>query len=474
MYSQRGSPDVSRLMGLLYSTQRLTCFRLDLSRWTDCPPRASFNNPEAVYGSWDHLTILLARIGEFVATDRQRKLEVVQANGGAWRPAPDMQTGDIRHDSATTDSTAASSPAKHPELGSTLGVGGGHAPAGATPVIPFYGMAPAPAGTPSMPASYQPPNDQAQATNLPDFSVPDVTQDLALATEQAIEEWNKIKAAADIFASALGPMFQPLGSEYQIPQDSPYGPVLFYRSWDISCVWAVYHLCLIVLIRGHPHMPPAAHMAAGVAAHQTHDIALRIGRIAAGVPMPPEEQSLNPHLAAALSDFAVPLFFAGIQYQASDQRMWLLNHLYAVDRRAGWATARRIAEGCQTAWVKQAAAGRGPPHEPLPAWHFEESRDEVWHSSPNNTDDAVKDMGYEGEDVARKYARVNTEPRPRWDNWKIGQNDNSSSKGTASVVKDVGYEGGEDWGDIAHETAKVTTRWDTWKIGQKVDTTAKN
>src|SRR4051812_45818555 len=47
--------------------------------------------PDAVYGTHDHLIILLARIAEFNARDRRRKIKIMEANGGQWRPSPGMQ-----------------------------------------------------------------------------------------------------------------------------------------------------------------------------------------------------------------------------------------------------------------------------------------------------------------------------------------------------------------------------------------------
>lgn len=345
---------------------------MDFAHWTDCPPRAPLNKADAVYGSFDHLMILLARIADFTVRDRGRKLKVIRASGG-WKPFPGNQMGGPSGASSGArppDIVPSNAPEGAPFPPPQVGAGqSANAPIG----VPFFGMAPAPPGSLSMPASYKPTDDWANETPSPRSSRSDGPQDLAAATEQAVQEWEQIKAAADFFASQLGPMFQPLGPEYQQPQESPFGPVLFYRSWDISCLWAIYNLCLIILIRGHPHMPPAAHMAAGVAAHKTLDIAITIARIAAGVPVPPADQPLNPNLAASLCDLTVPLFFAGIQYQTPDQRIWLLDRLYSVDYRAGWATAGIIAEGCQTAWIKAAAAGRGPPHERLPRSDFVEN-----------------------------------------------------------------------------------------------------
>ncbi|KAL1302073.1 hypothetical protein AAFC00_002513 [Neodothiora populina] len=339
---------------------------LEFIHWTDCPPRAVLGDPDAVHGSFDHLMLLLARIADFTSRDRKRKLRVMRANGGAWRPPPDPQT----ERSASTSSSSTQNP------GSTARPVNSEMPGKQSPpkppVMPFFGMAPPPAHHGGMPSPYKPRQDSNDEEQTHAASPASDTIDLTAVTTEAVTEWGQIKAAVEFFASHLGPAFQPLSSEFSCP--TPFGPALVYQSWEIGCLWALYNLSLIVLHRSHPHMPPAAHMAAGVAAMQTKDIAMTVGRIAAGIPMPPPDQLLQPYLASSLCELSVPLFFAGIQFQAPNQRLWLIDRLYSVDRRAGWATAGIIAEGCQTAWIKAAAAGRGPPHERVHPASFVESR----------------------------------------------------------------------------------------------------
>lgn len=223
-----------------------------------------------------------------------------------------------------------------------------------------------------MPASYQP----AQEGPTPDASQSQMHNpiDLEVATANALDEWNQIMAAVNLLADQLGIHFQPLGPEYQQPTETPFGTAMVYRSWDISCFWAIYYMSVIILHRSHPHMPPAAHMAAAVSIAQTRDAAAKIGQIAAGVPMSPPERPLNPNLGAAMCDLCVPLFFSGIQYSDAAQRKWLVERLFQTDRRTGWATAAVIAEGVQTAWVKAAAAGRGPPYTRVSRANFNDDR----------------------------------------------------------------------------------------------------
>ena len=384
--------------------------RLGFDHWTDCPPRAPINKADAVYGSFDHMMILLGRIADFSARDRKRKLRVMQANGGAWRPAPGMQMGPPP--GTQTPAQATTQSRREAPLPPSSAPPGNHP---SVPMAaPFYGMAPASKEGGGMPSPYQPngeyPTKQASTA---DTSPPENTQDLSMWTEHALLEWGEIRDTVDLFASHLGPNFQALSAELQPPMQSPFGPAIFYRSWDISSLWAIYNMCLLILIRAHPHMPPAAHMAAGVAAYQTKDIVTTIGRIAAGIPMPPPEETLNPNLAAALCDLAVPLFFSGITYQAKGQRDWLVGRLYEIDRRAGWATAGIIAEGCQTAWIKAYAAGRGPPHERIQKANFADIRVRKYKSESLNVQGSVK-VPEEEDDNDRKFIHKKSVTRLHW------------------------------------------------------------
>lgn len=278
----------------------------------------------------------------------------------------------------------------------------------------FFGMAPDNGHRGSMPSSYNPTHSQpTQQTPTPGSSPPEYSKDLPAMTELALQDWQNIKDTAEFFASQLGPYFQPLGPEYQPPMPSPFGPVIFYRSWDISCLWAIYNMCMLVLMRAHPHMPPAAHMAAGVAAYQTREYVLRIGQISAGIPMPPPDEPLNPNLAASLCDLAVPLFFSGISYQAADQRAWVVKLLYDIDSRAGWATAGIIAEGCQTSWVKAAEAGKGPPYERIQRTNFGDNRVRRYQSSYQAVQGRVREPEEE-DDNDRKFIHEKAATRLHW------------------------------------------------------------
>lgn len=187
--------------------------------------------------------------------------------------------------------------------------------------------------------------------------------DLQAATQAALEEYDRIRAALKAFADALsGEAFQPLAADLQPPLLTPFGPALFYRSYDIGCLWSIYNMCVIIAIRSHPHMHPAAHVAAALAAQETASYANAIGRIAAGIVPGPANQPLDPSLGSALRDSCMPSFFAAIQYQRPDERHETVMRIYGIALRTGWGSAELMANGCETSWVKAAEAGRGPPY----------------------------------------------------------------------------------------------------------------
>lgn len=331
---------------------------MDYNRWTDCPPRAPLGKADAVYGSYDHLMLLLGRITTFVAKDRKRKTKVVKANGGHWRPAPGMQMGPPP--GAGGPPPKESKPSVH---GPSSNAGPGQAPAPGPPRLPpFYGMTPP--STTTMPASYQtiPGHDNQRQTASGPAS-PSGPRELDVATTQAIEEWNQILAATHVFRSMLGNDFDPLSHTSHPPLQTPFGPAVFYRTYDIACLWTFYYLTLIIVHRSHPHMPPHAYMAVGIAAHQTSQLAHEIGRIAAGILVPPAPAPLDPHIGASMCETSMPLFLAAVQLGHPAQRDWVVSRLFDTERRCGWATAGLIANGCQEAWIRAAEAGKGPPWE---------------------------------------------------------------------------------------------------------------
>lgn len=227
----------------------------------------------------------------------------------------------------------------------------------------FYGMAPAPRQNVHMPAAYIPSNYHPTAPPDPSTSTPQQDPDLPTTTETALHEYGRIRAALHLFSTSLPPSFHPLDAEFQPQLDTPFGPALFYRSYDIGCLWAVYHMAVIIAIRSHPHAHPAAHAAAAIMSQETAFHANEIGRINAGIVPGPPGQDLNPTLGAALCESCVPSFFAAIQYRDPAQRHATVMRIHEIAVRTGWGSAELIANGCETAWVKAAAAGRGPPYE---------------------------------------------------------------------------------------------------------------
>ena len=234
----------------------------------------------------------------------------------------------------------------------------------------FYGMAPT-KGPASLPKSYAAPNDYTyESPPRPPDALHARSADLAAALACAEEEWEEISHVHATIASYIGgsDAFAPLSEDlYPVAPGgnmTPFGPALVHRSYDISALWTMLHLSKILLVRSHPAMPPAATVAAGVAAPTTQPYAMLIGRIAASMQVPASDDvPLSPFLGAALIEVTLALFFAGVQYQDPAQRAWLVTRLLAVDRRTGWASAAAIAGACETSWERAAEMGRGPPYQ---------------------------------------------------------------------------------------------------------------
>lgn len=385
----------------------LTISSLPYRKWSDCLPRAPLARADALYGSHDHMILLLGRIADFTVRDRARKLRQVDADGG-WRPRPGMPGfGNMGPPPATGTGPNGQPPAPTTPMGPPSNIKGpppgwtgpppagwkgptppGFGPGQSEPSAPmdspgqnqapprgpppsampdFFGMAPT--GPPApLTNSYANPNYQ-RSPPTPNTPHPKYA-DLPVAYESALEEWDTITAAhntvshiltnTEAFATLPPDMCPPVpGSTGNM---TPFGPALLHRSYDISILWALLHLAKIILLRSHPAMPPAAQMAAGVCSQATQPYATLIGRITAGMQLPMGED-LSPSLGAVLTESTLPLFFAGVQYQNPKQREWLITRLVDIDRRTGWASAGIIARGCETAWEKAAAMGRGPPYK---------------------------------------------------------------------------------------------------------------
>ncbi|KAI1258387.1 hypothetical protein F5Y18DRAFT_356890 [Xylariaceae sp. FL1019] len=288
---------------------------LEVEKWLQCPPRAPMGRLDAIYGTYDYLTLLLARLTNFVSRDLARKREALAARGsGSVWPPPGM----------------------------------------------FTGMMPASEKV-TLPMGFSPPREDSSK----DDDRSDI--DLDTRTVEACQEWEHIRQAFEEIRKHFGPDFEPLGADIYPTQVTPYGLAAHYRTYSIAGCWMNYYMGLIVLHRAHPAMPPVAMLAAGMSAKTTMPWAYEIGRIAAGL----EEnithlKVVSTLVGAALIESAFSLFVAGVQFQGDAQRHWVIQRLRDIGRLTGWQSAHQIADGCESAWSKAAMLGRGPPYTPQP------------------------------------------------------------------------------------------------------------
>lgn len=312
-------------MAQISSAMRSLMYRLPYERWSNCPPRAPISRLDAVYGTMDHLILLMARIADFAGKDLPRKQRIFAKKAQLQKQTRHMPEGSFN----------------------------GH-----TGVNGFSQR------TPSMQPStnyVMPPNGQftpIQSNHSPVLD--DDLQDLGTAAEA---EWLEISRALDIFEESLGPSFQALSPDHMPPLSTPFGPALCYRTYGIANIWSLYYCGRIISTRVHPSMPPAAMAAAGIAAQRTAGWANIIGQISGGLQPASTHVPLNPSHGAALMDSCMGLFHAGVQYRDAAQRGWTITKLRDVARLTGWQTSALIASGCERAWMKAYEDGKGPPYE---------------------------------------------------------------------------------------------------------------
>ncbi|KAI4204822.1 MAG: hypothetical protein LQ350_000888 [Teloschistes chrysophthalmus] len=278
----------------------------------------------------DHLVLLFARLTDWAARDRGRKVKVQK------KAEQDMNM-----------LMSQQSPRWTPNRGQN--------PAAQPP--PMYGMVPAPPHV-HLPSGFdQSRQDHHEANQI-------ILQDAELeeATHAAEREWADICAALDILEEALGPDFQPLSSDLMPPLSTPFGPAIYHRTYSIACIWSLLITARIYATRVAPAMPPAAMVAAGVAAPATAHWANIIGRITGGLQPISSTAPLNPSHGAALMDSSMSLFHAGVQFRDAAQRGWTITKLRNVARMTGWQTSALIASGCERAWMAAAEMGKGPPY----------------------------------------------------------------------------------------------------------------
>ncbi|KAK2877820.1 hypothetical protein FQN49_001161 [Arthroderma sp. PD_2] len=320
---------------------------LPYDKWGQSPPRSPVGKIQAAYGTMDHLLLLLARISTFGVKDRKRKLKVMEENGGEWRPPPNMFPPG---NGGPPPRDAPGGPPKPPPQTNR------------EKSPPMYGMLPA--GPVKLLSGFA---GQPNYQSAPSPSSTDET-DLDARTAEAEAEWQDILAACERFEQAMGPSFAPLPPDGAPLITSPFGPALQYRTHIIGCIWGLYYAGRIAIQRFHPSMPPAATMAAVVAAPRTSQYAQNIGRVAAAIPYDQQQftsasSNLNVTIAGVLNELTVCLFFAGVQYVDPGQRAWTVAMLRDISSITGGKSPIAIARGCETSWIKAFEAGRGPPHE---------------------------------------------------------------------------------------------------------------
>jgi hypothetical protein len=322
-------------------------------RWVHCPPRAPFGRLDSIYATMDHAILLVGRIANFAGKDQKRKRKLVEKNGGHWKPPSGwILPGKGRNPSANASSGP--SPGQGTKLPSP-------------PKVPaMHGMIPPPAQPPRMPDAFAPNGRVTKEPSPTDGSGPvaDDDAELEAQTREAEREWQAIHHAIKVFEQSLPREFRPLTPEYAPPIATPFGPALQYRTLTQSCIWIFFLTGRILHHRTHPSMPPAAMMAAAVAAQKTAEDCNLIGRVCAGIyPQDRGMTSMNPTLGAALIESTMGLFFAGVQLIDPAQRGWTITKLRDIARLTGWQSSAAIAAGCEIAWEQAGIAGRGPPYQ---------------------------------------------------------------------------------------------------------------
>lgn len=322
---------------------------------------------DAVYGSADHLWLLLGRLTDFGYRDRRRKLKAAKMSGIEWKPNPGLFKFMARF--AGGGSSMRRPPPRGPPGPAQDNQGphcspssGNNSSPSKEGSPPMYGMVP-PRGPVQLPLAFQ--DNAPHPTSSPDQDDDDGGEDITY--DDAEDEWERILAAFDAFAHALGHDFMPLPDRTP-PTLTPFGRALQYRTKPIAVLWGFYYTGRILLLRLHPSMPPAMMVAAGVAAPATAAYAQTIGKIAASVYDPQllniGPDKLSPTQGCYMTEMTVPIFFSAVQYTDPGQREWTVVNLRNVSRLTGWKSSDSIASGCERSWVVAATQGRGPPYQP--------------------------------------------------------------------------------------------------------------
>jgi hypothetical protein len=223
----------------------------------------------------------MGRLADFTSKDIKRKRLAMKANGG-WRP-PGMPAQQNSVQMTQQQS-------QMPQMPSFSGL------------VPGVGPPKLPMGFEQTARDQSPQSDDSNGMDLDALRI------------EAEEEWQEIRNAFSILEDHFGEDFQALGAEFSPPIQTPFGTALQYRTYGIAGIWMNFYMALIACHRAHPSMPPAAMMAAGIAARQTVSFANELGRIAAGIaPDCSMTAQVSPGVGAALIESSTCLFVAGVQ-----------------------------------------------------------------------------------------------------------------------------------------------------------------
>ncbi|KAK4181889.1 hypothetical protein QBC36DRAFT_174317 [Triangularia setosa] len=282
---------------------------LNYEAWTQCIPRGPFGKIDSIYGTFDHLMLLLGRLASFASKDLTRKRKARKYGppgggppGGPPGGFPGGSPGGVPG-GPPGGFPGGGPPGGGPPGGGPPGPGQGrgHSPP------PFTGLMPS-SGTFDIPKGFSPPRE----TTPPRES--EEPEDFSTSTANALKEWEAIRQAFELFCAKLGSDFEPMGPDFAPPDMTPFGPALIYRTYSIAGIWMNYYMGLIILHRAHPSMPPIAIYAAGMAAQQTGRWANEIARIAAGLHEDTTHVSaVSTLVGAAFIESCFCLFVAGVQ-----------------------------------------------------------------------------------------------------------------------------------------------------------------
>ncbi|KAK3956188.1 hypothetical protein QBC32DRAFT_358745 [Pseudoneurospora amorphoporcata] len=199
-------------------------------QWAQCAPRGECGRMDAIYGTFDHMMLLLGRVANFASRDLARKRKARRAGGppgsagrgrgppgqgppgqgGPPPPPPSPGAGQMPQGQGGSPP----GPTGPPQGGPPSSAGRGQSP----PL--FAGLMPTKGGKFVPPQGFSPPRDQTPDTETSE----DIDYDTA--TLAAFGEWEEIRAAFELFRSHLGPDFEPMGPDLATPENTPFGPAL--------------------------------------------------------------------------------------------------------------------------------------------------------------------------------------------------------------------------------------------------------